>query len=67
MSLEDERKKEGQDEVEKVDLKCEKTDPEKSDSEASATGEQNDACKEKSTSVAEVRPWAALPALSVLL
>ncbi|XP_034376777.1 uncharacterized protein C13orf46 homolog isoform X2 [Arvicanthis niloticus] len=53
VSLEDEKKKEGQDEVGKVDLKCEKTDPEKSDSEASATGEQNDACKEKSTSVAE--------------
>lgn len=42
-------------------------DPEKIDSEASATGEQDDACEERCVSVAEVRPWAALPTLSVLL
>lgn len=50
-----------------MDLKCEKMDPEKSDSEASAAEEQDDACKERCIAVAEVRPWVALPTLSVLL
>lgn len=57
VSLEDDRKKGSQDEVEKMDLKCAKMDPEKSDSEASATGEQDDACKGRCISAAEVRPW----------
>ncbi|XP_028622108.1 uncharacterized protein C13orf46 homolog [Grammomys surdaster] len=52
-SLEDDRKRESQDEAEKTDLTCGKTDPEKSDSEPSATGEQDDACKGRCVSVAE--------------
>uniref|UniRef100_A0A8C6GI47 RIKEN cDNA 1700029H14 gene n=1 Tax=Mus spicilegus TaxID=10103 RepID=A0A8C6GI47_MUSSI len=52
-SLEDDRKKGSQDEVEKMDLKCAKMDPAKSDSEASATGEQDDAYKGRSSSAAE--------------
>lgn len=66
-NLEDDRKKRSQDEAEKVDPKCAKMDPEKSDSEASATGEQDDAGKGRCSSVDEVRPGAALPTLSVLL
>lgn len=62
-NLEDDRKKRSQDEAEKMDLKCAKMDPEKSDSEASATGEQDDAGKGRCSSVDEVRSWAALPTL----
>lgn len=64
-SLEDDKKKGSHDEVGKPD-KCEKMDPEKSDSEASAAGPQDDASKERCLSVAEVRLWAALSTLSVL-
>lgn len=66
-NLEDDRKKKSQDEAEKVDLKCAKMNQEKSDSEASATGEQDDACKGRCISAAEVRPWVALPTLFVIL
>ncbi|XP_031194995.1 uncharacterized protein C13orf46 homolog [Mastomys coucha] len=52
-SLEDSRKKTTQDEEEKTDPKCAKMDPEKIDSEASATGEQDDACEGRCVSVAE--------------
>ncbi|XP_052018373.1 uncharacterized protein C13orf46 homolog [Apodemus sylvaticus] len=52
-NLEDDRKKRSQDEAEKMDLKCAKMDPEKSDSEASATGEQDDAGKGRCSSVDE--------------
>eukprot|EP00073_Rattus_norvegicus_P053149 XP_017455533.1 PREDICTED: uncharacterized protein LOC290876 isoform X5 [Rattus norvegicus] len=51
-SLEDDKKKGSHDEVGKPD-KCEKMDPEKSDSEASAAGPQDDASKERCLSVAE--------------
>ncbi|GAB1293007.1 hypothetical protein APTSU1_000823800 [Apodemus speciosus] len=53
VNLEDDRKKRSQDEAEKMDLKCAKMDPEKSDSEASATGEQDNASKGRCSSVDE--------------
>ncbi|XP_055464360.1 uncharacterized protein C13orf46 homolog [Psammomys obesus] len=50
-SLEEDRKKKNQDEPGKLDHKTGKSDTAKSDSESSATGKQDDACKV--TSVAE--------------
>ncbi|KAL1773264.1 hypothetical protein HispidOSU_027046 [Sigmodon hispidus] len=52
VSPEEDIKKKNQDEPEKLDQKCEKTEPGKSTSETSAT-EQDDARKGRSTSVAE--------------
>uniref|UniRef100_A0A8C2LVP9 RIKEN cDNA 1700029H14 gene n=1 Tax=Cricetulus griseus TaxID=10029 RepID=A0A8C2LVP9_CRIGR len=53
-SLEEDRKKKSQDEPGKVDQTCGKLEPEKSNSEASAS-EQDGAQKGRHTSVAEVR------------
>ncbi|XP_051025746.1 uncharacterized protein C13orf46 homolog [Acomys russatus] len=52
-SLEEDRQKKNQDEAGKLDHKYGERDTDKSDSEASATGEQDDACKGRCTSVAE--------------
>ncbi|XP_008846665.1 uncharacterized protein C13orf46 homolog [Nannospalax galili] len=53
MSLEEDRKKKNQDAQEKLVDESGKTEPEKSDSKASTTEEQDDACTKRCTSVAE--------------
>ncbi|ERE87569.1 hypothetical protein H671_1g3672 [Cricetulus griseus] len=66
VSLEEDRKKKSQDEPGKVDQTCGKLEPEKSNSEASAS-EQDGAQKGRHTSVAEVRLASGSSSRSVLL
>lgn len=54
MSLEEDRKKKSEDEPRTLDQKCGKSEPEKTNSEAS-TSEKDGARKGRRTSVAEVR------------